>query len=207
MRTINLEEERQYRAVKEAARAYANDVQMDANDTLYSVVRDAYIAGALQHAIPQEQRVTAFTTPVAPAPSRAPLFDTTGMVPIRHLRGEHPCGGVAFYHHGPINKNVTADVSRLRTHPDGLVPSPTQKPLCGTCGMHIDPYSNQDLYWPNESLEPTPVAPVSWPGTEGVAAAAYPADVPPPSPTKLQDIDTLAQELFTESRRVPPASE
>jgi hypothetical protein len=39
------------------------------------------------------------------------------------------------------------DLSLLRLLPDLRQPPPLDPPLCGSCGMHIDPYTQRDLDW------------------------------------------------------------
>lgn len=158
------------------------------------------------------------------------------LLPVLHMNGPAACKKPAFFHRGYVSRSGTADITKLRLLPDMRVATPQDTPRCGSCGTPIDPYTTQDLAWgplfaedtvttvDNVSTFPVPgLIPESRPdvrpsdsGVEGVAAVAYPTDVPPPllsqpdgdPNARLLNMAKMAQGIFdrraSESHDVSP---
>jgi hypothetical protein len=62
-----------------------------------------------------------------------------------------------------ISRGERPDLTLLRLLPDLRVPTPVDAPVCGSCGLPIDPYTNQDVDWHPHFLpasQPTFVRPL-----------------------------------------------
>lgn len=175
---------------QECADKYALNIQFNPLSSLYRLVADAYLAGYGQGILtaPQILAATAQIAPFSasggllggmqpPHPSTIPPFNLLQPSPapvsqaemrrppewrtLMHVKGEHPCNGVAFYLTSRISRYSQPSLDVLRIVSTGLEPKPDMVPNCGGCGQLVNVWTLEDLDWeahvlPEGTEDPAP---------------------------------------------------
>lgn len=80
--------------------------------------------------------------------------------PLLHKHGDKPCHRPAMYLTRMLSYGEPPDLALLRLLPDMRQPTPIDPPICGSCGIAIDPYTQRDLDWaPHFERGPAPLNP------------------------------------------------